>query len=291
MQHAGDIVQHAAEVRRVRGDLRAFGQQAFAIAGSQRIEHTQHLSARHAAKHGAHIVCMQRTATVGNRLVEQRQAVTQGAVRRPRQLADRAVFVGNVLGTENVPHLAGYLFRQQPLQVELQAARQHRHGQLLRVGGGQQELYVRRRLFQRLQQRIECVLRQHVHLIDQVHLEAAARRCVLRVLDHFAHVVHAGVAGRIDFQQVDKAAFIHRRAHRALAARVSRLPTLAIQRLGEDARDRGLADAAGAGEQVGMMHAPGIERIGERAHDMLLPDQLGELAWAPLAGEYLIGHD
>jgi hypothetical protein len=36
-------------------------------------------------------------------------------------------------------------------------------------------------------------------------------------------------------------------------------PVLAVQALGEDARDRGLADAARAGEQEGMMQAAGLQ--------------------------------
>ncbi len=129
-----------------------------------------------------------------------------------------------------------------------------------------------------------------MHLVDQVHLEAPPCRCVLRVLDHLAHIVHAGVAGSVDFQQVHETAGIDRRAHRAFATGISRFAALAIQRFREDARNRGLAHAAGAGEQIGMVHAAGVERIGERAHDMLLPDEFGELAGAPFAREYLIGH-
>jgi hypothetical protein len=145
-------------------------------------------------------------------------------------------------------------------------------------------------LFQRLQQRIERVLGEHVHLIHQVHLEAPARWGVLGVLDHLAHIIDTSIAGRIDLQQVHEATFVHRRTHRTLTARIGRLAALAIQRFGEDARNRGLADAAGAGEQVGVVHAAGIERIGERTHHVFLPDQLGEFARTPLASEYLIGH-
>ena len=191
---------------------------------------------------------------------------------------------------EDVPHLSGDLLRQQALEVELDAARQHRHRQLLRIGRRQQELHVRRRLFQRLQQRVERVLRQHVHFVDQIDLEAAARRRVLRVLDQLAHVVDAGVAGRVDLEQVDEAAGVDLGAYRTLAAGFRRLAAFAVQRLGEDARDRGLADAARAGEQKRVMHAPGIERIGERAHDVFLPDQFGKLARTPFAREDLIRH-
>src|SRR5690606_39731996 len=80
------------------------------------------------------------------------------------------------------------------------------HQQLLGIGGGEQELDVFRRLFQRLQQRVERRLRQHVHFVDQVDLVLAAAGHVLRVLDQLADVVHAGVGGGVDLQQVDVAA-------------------------------------------------------------------------------------
>ena len=38
------------------------------------------------------------------------------------------------------------------------------------------------------------------------------------------------------------------------------VPRSPVQRFGEDARDGGLADAAGAGEQEGVVHAPGFQR-------------------------------
>jgi hypothetical protein len=69
------------------------------------------------------------------------------------------------------------------------------------------------------------------------------------------------------------------------------VPVLAVQRLGEDARDRGLADAARAGEQEGVVHLPAVQRIGQRARTTCSwPDQFGETLGPPLAGEDEIGH-
>jgi hypothetical protein len=129
-----------------------------------------------------------------------------------------------------------------------------------------------------------------VHFVDQVDLELAARGHVLRVVDHLAHIVHAGVGGRVDFQQVDVAAGIDVQAGRTLAARVGAGAVLAVQRLGKDARDGGLADAAGAGEQEGMVDAAAIQGVGQGADHVLLPDQLGKTLGAPLAGQNEIGH-
>jgi hypothetical protein len=92
------------------------------------------------------------------------------------------------------------------------------------------------------------------------------------------------LAGGVDLQQVDEAAGVDRQAGLAFAARIGTGALLAVQRLGEDARDRGLADAARAGEQEGMVDPAGLQRVGQRAHDVLLPDQFGETLGTPLAG-------
>ena len=57
---------------------------------------------------------------------------------------------------------------------------------------------------------------------------------------------------------------------------VGRRALLAVQRLGQDAGGRGLADAAGAGEQIRMADAIGRNRVRQRLGDVLLADQFGE---------------
>ena len=52
---------------------------------------------------------------------------------------------------------------------------------------------------------------------------------------------------------------------------------LAVERLGQDARHGGLADAARAGEQVGVVQALRAQRIGQRLHHVLLPHHLAEV--------------
>ena len=144
----------------------------------------------------------------------------------------------------------------QALEVELQAARQHRHRQLLRVGGREQELHVLRRLFQRLQQRVERRLRQHVHFVDQVDLvrgRATGMYCAFSISSRTSSTPVL-LAASISSRSMKRPASMSQ-AGVALAAGLGRRAALAVQRLGEDARDRGLADAARAGEQEGMVDA------------------------------------
>ena len=62
-------------------------------------------------------------------------------------------------------------------------------------------------------------------------------------------------------------------------------PVRAVDRLGEDARERRLAGAARAGEEVGLPHLVRLDRVRERPHDRLLPDDLAEGLRAVLAVE------
>jgi hypothetical protein len=146
-----------------------------------------------------------------------------------------------------------------------------------------------RRLFQRLQHRIERIARQHVHFVDDVHLEAPAGWRIQRVLQQFAHIVDLRIRSGVEFDQVDKAAAVDFSAGAAFAAGRICDAVFAIQGFGNNARQRGLAHAARAGEQVGVMQTLLLQGVAQRTDDMLLSDQFGEKFGTPLAGEYL-GH-
>jgi hypothetical protein len=185
-------------------------------------------------------------------------------------------------------------WRHRP-QIELQAAAQHRRQHLLGVGRGQHELQVLGRLLQRLQQRVEGVLGELVRLVDHEDLVSAHARLVGRALDQVADLVDAAVGRGVELDVVDEAIGIDLGAGGAHAAGPggdAALPVRpgAVQALGQDPRDRGLADAARAGEQVGVVQAALLERVGQRAHDVILPHHLLEAAGAVLACEDDVTH-
>ena len=64
----------------------------------------------------------------------------------------------------------------------------------------------------------------------------------------------------------------------------------AIERLGQDARRRGLADAARSDKQVGMREPVLLDRILERARDVRLSDEIVERLRSIFAGKNLIAH-
>ncbi len=149
---------------------------------------------------------------------------------------------------------------------------------------------MRRRLLERFQQRVERVLGEHVHFVDQVDLVAAARRRVLHVVQQVARVVDLGLRRRVDLDQVDEAAFVDLDAGAALAAGLRGDALLAVERLGEDARDRRLADAARAREQVRVMQPARLQRVDQRLQHVLLPDRVGEGLGPPFARQDEVTH-
>ena len=58
----------------------------------------------------------------------------------------------------------------------------------------------------------------------------------------------------------------------------------------EEPRRGGLADPAGAREEIGVRDAPGHQRIAQRSGHRLLPDDRVELLRPPLPGQDLVGH-
>jgi hypothetical protein len=152
-----------------------------------------------------------------------------------------------------------------------------------------------RQRFQRLEHRVERVPGEHVHLVDHEDLEAALHRLVDRLLQQRLDLVHAAVGGRVQLGVVDEAARIDVGAGLANAARRRRdaaLPVraLAVERLGQDARDGGLAHAPRAGEQVGVVQPLLRQRIGQGLHHVLLPDHFREGLGPVFAREHEVGH-
>ena len=64
----------------------------------------------------------------------------------------------------------------------------------------------------------------------------------------------------------------------------------AIERLGEDARGGGLADAARPDEEIGVREPVLFDRVLQRPRDVLLPDDIVERLRPIFARENLVAH-
>ena len=246
-----------------------------AIGGGQRVNQGKDEAAVHAAEHLAHARFGNLAAAEGDGLVGQAEGVAHGAARGARQQAQGGGFGGHVFLRQHALQVRQHGFGGHGPQVELQAARKNRDGHFLRVGGGEHEFQVFGRLFQRFEHGVECRVAEHVHFVNHEDLEAPLHGLVDGLLQQALDFVHAPVAGGVQLGVVHKAPGVDGCAGRALAARGggdAALPVRprAVERLGQDARNRGFAHAARAGEQIGVVQALLRERIAQGLHHVLL---------------------
>ena len=161
---------------------------AVAVQGVERLERRLRCRRATAARAGRRCgrgrrgpACRARVAAVtmpvahGDGLVEQRQPVAHRAFGGAGDQRQRLGLGSRALAGDDLAEVRDQLRHVDAAQVEALAARQHGHRHLADLGGGEDELDVPRRLFQRLQQRVERALREHVHFVDDVDLVARHR--------------------------------------------------------------------------------------------------------------------
>ena len=154
------------------------------------------------------------------------------------------------------------------------------------IGRGQHEHDVRGRLLDQLEQRVEGVGAQHVHLVDDV--DPAPQLCRRGEGAHHQvpRIFDQAVAGGVDLDHVHGATFADGDAGRASVARLAiDTPIGAVDGLGQDACHGCLAGAPGAHEQVGMGGPVGGHRVAQGGDDRVLADQLTEALGAPATVE------
>ena len=173
------------------------------------------------------------------------------------------------------------LFRRNAAQVESLAPRQNGHRDLSDFGRREDELHIVGRLFKCLQKRVEGALRHHVDFVDDVDLVSSGDGTVSDALDDLAGIVDAGMACRVDFQNIDMMSGGNRSAGVADPAWLQRGTAFAVAAdTVEPPRQkpcrRGLADTADTGQHEGVGKAAKRQGVLKGADKRVLADQLGE---------------
>jgi hypothetical protein len=180
--------------------------------------------------------------------------------------------------------------RRDAMEIEALAAAQNCRQNLLRLGGGEDELHVRRRFLERLEQGIERRRSEHVHFVDDVDLEMPLARRVADVVPQLAHLLHAVIARAVDLQHVEAVPACDFLAAIANAAGRCGRPVDAVERFGQDPRGGCLPDAARADEEIGVREAILFDRVFKRARHVRLSDEIVESLRPILPRENLITH-
>ncbi len=278
-QPAQQVLGEAARVLAGLDDLVDHAEHRRAVAGRERVDDlVEQGVGRVAEQPGRELVGDALRTGAAEQLVEHRQRVAGRAGarthhQRQRRRVDRDALLLAQLGEVRREQPR----RDQPERVVV-GARPDRRDHLVGLGGREDEAQVRRRLLDELEQRVEALRAHHVRLVDDVDLVLAAHRREERLLAQVAGVVDTAVRGGVDLDDVDRAgpAAGQVAAALALAARVGDRRLLAVERPGQDPGRGRLAAAAGAGEQVGVVHPVVGQRGPQRLGDVVLTDDLGE---------------
>jgi len=198
------------------------------------------------------------------------------ALRVARDRLQRGRLASQTLLLADLRELRDDALVRDPTEVEALRARDDRRRDLPGFGRREHEDRVRRRLLQRLQQRVEGLARQLVGFVDDIDLVLALRRRETHLVAEVAHLVDTAIGRGVDLDEVEEGPLADRDAVLAAVAGLAVLRLGAVHRLRDEPRDRRLADAARPREEIRVRDLARADRIPQRTGDVLLPDDRGE---------------
>ena len=188
---------------------------------------------RNLAQKRAGIVRMHGAVAKNAQLLQRGKRVAHAALGMARHDGERLVVVIEALLLAHVGQAMLDILVADTVEIEALAAREDGLQNLLRVGGAQHKDHVRRRLLERLEQRVERRRREHVDLVDDIDLVLATHRGKVDGVDNLlAHIVHARAACGIELVDIGVVALGDELALLAGAVGHATARTLGARRLG-----------------------------------------------------------
>ena len=230
--------------------------------------------------HAAHKILIHRVGYAGTG-VKDGECITHGAIRKAANQFRRAAVQLNLFLPGNIFEPVRNFCRCDALKIIALAAAQDGGGDSLHFGGGKDKDDVLGRLLHCLEQRVERLRREHMHLIDDIHLIPANRREICHLVTQVADVIHTAVGGSIHLNNIQHGAGVNSLADFTFPARVGFGSIEAVDRFGKDFGAGRLAGTARSGEQVGMADASRRNLVFQCGDNRFLADHVGEFLRPP----------
>ena len=232
-------------------------------------------------QHLAHIIFAYWRAIRHYDLLQQVLGIAQPAVGDAGYEVKRLIRHLDAFLLAYVSQLRHHLVDGYSTEVISLAARDDGQRDLMRLGGRQNEHRMRRRLFERLQKRVERRLGQHVDFVDDVYLVARLIRRKANLVAQVTNVIYAPIARRINLDEVERSRLVNAHADMAFVVRLTVLRRQAVYSLRQNARRARLACAACPAEQVGMCDALTCHRLPQSLRNDFLPEYLAQALGPP----------
>ena len=277
-------------VHRLLPQLRQLCQRGGGVLRFQGVRNMEQVAAVGHTRHAAHHVCVDLCSDTGAG-VQNGQRIAQRTI---GQTGDQFRAVGGQLQLffpGDILHPPGDILRPDAGKIVPLAAGEDGSGHLLDLGRRQNKDDMCGRLFQRFQQRIEGRCRQHVHLVDDIHLILAGAGGVGGLVPQVADVIHAVVGGCVHLHHIQQAAVVDAFADLARPAGITIDRMQAVDRLGKDLGAGGLAGAAHTGKQIRMAHTACGDLVFQGGHDGTLAHHILKPLGSPFAVKCTIHGD
>ena len=255
-----------------------------------RLTHRRNGLARSEPEDVEHIGFLNLIATKRYELIEHRLRITHAAVSPFGNRPCRRLIQGNAFLLGNVRQMLGNRFRRNRSQIETLTTRKNGRQNLVHLCGRKDEFHMRRRLFQGLQQGIEGLIGQHVHLVDVVNFEFPLHRRVVDGVAQRTHFVDTVVGSTVDLDNIERCSFGNLQANWVVRIEVDLGPARTIQCFRKNPRRRGLARATRADKKIGMRQTILLNRIAQGSDHMILPQDIVKCRRTIFSRKNLIAH-
>ena len=224
-----------------------------------------------------HILVFHVIAAEGHRLVENRERIPHCPVRLPGNYMQGLIVNVDILLRCYSPEILHDIRDAYAVEIISLAAGEDSREYLVLLRGRQDEDGMGRRLFQRLQERIEGGLGQHVHLVNDIDAVLPDLRRYLDLVHQGLDVIHAVVGCGIKLMYAVRPSLAERNAGLALAARFHVLRRGgAVDNLGENPGRTGLADTSRSAEKIGVGQLAPDDGILQGTDNIVLANQVLE---------------
>jgi len=115
-----------------------------------------------------------------------------------------------------------------------------------------------------------------VDFVDDIDSVGTMERRKFDIFPKFPNIVHAGIRGPVNLNHIDGIATGYFHATWAGATGVAGRALFTVEGFGQYAGDGGFSDSPHAGEDISMGYPLAVDRIGQRLHDMSLPQDFVE---------------
>jgi len=156
--------------------------------------------------------------------------------------------------------------------------------------GGHDKHHVPGGLLKSLQKRAEGRIAEHMDFIDDEDLVPIPGGIIASLINELANIVHAGVGRGVNFEHIHAIARRDLNTGDAIAAWLTRLAVVAVQRFRQNPRRGRLPAPSRPGEKKGMGYPAALKCVEQRAGDMFLPYEFMEILGTPFSRENLILH-